>query len=1323
MDLAVSVMCQYARDVDAVLRSRSILLSSDLNAWLSFIQTVTEEPFKLSIPAAVCSSSLMKGILKIGKETDFDIDARSMQIILDGVDAIFSYEYFHQAELQTNIEQLSLMRNISFLLFSYCDVATDINATTAFTRNPTYESVQSRLQVTAIVLSQNASVVKEMLFPYQSTYKHTPTLDSGPYCLVSYDAAVYETRMVELLAMKSFFIVSGLFRNETDNSTTTVSRKKHFVMDLSKVEAPIARVTVEMFNVTCPHIGNNTSPFAVPCQNYSHYEVQCLDDYLGAWNFYCPPDLSTNLSCSRILDNVTSDYSESCGVEYLYNLNASIVCVCQKNLIPYFGDRIVVVEFRSVLVFVVIDFIETLFSIQFMSSSDILHNAMNISLLVIMVCILCAVLAYVDSVDAQQAKDALVDKKGLKKFSQADTEEENFVSKYLDADNMFPVIFRHDAFYQMFIEEIKKSHRWISLCFRHDAEYPRYLKFLFLLSVVNCMIFFNTLLFNWVHLDAERCGVFESVSECLKEPSKFSSHKSMCFWDREKELSSEHNMTTLSGYCYLSEPASSGDMVLTAAAISAFLSIPVVILLEVIVVYLLCQPGITPNQVVPSSLIGRKIDGDVSGIGRSRCGFLSRKKHSRVDIHSKEGLVYDMCIEIRQIVFDLKQYRMKLKSKALQDFDSRWGFTGSDIESFLLEIEEHLRRCTCAYANENKYEVVVGKSRRTFSAWFSFANDPLRPSFKSNVFCQLWDDILQARLKADIEIDFMHKSTKSNNDIKGDHMIMLFKQDLLQGIHSDVLAKLFVARLLSQSSSAMARMVARCCIPLSRGLRRLVGFILLFLLNVFFLLYILLFSLHQTDAGYQKEWLKGFLFWLVLELTFLSTMSMILCQMVPAFLAFKDLKEVHRLLRATVVAVFHDGDNSDGNGNDDAFRITAGEVVRDCERQITVQPVVACEEPFNTSPYFFVSRRLAEEFPDLIESKVIKQFRSVIPNRPYSHRHRPMHDNRVKLRWAAVVQSTTVVIAYTFMALMSTIPSLGYYVFSVIGWLLFGFLSHIGNFQVLGVHIRFSGYFFLVFVLLFYGCLFLIGQKAVKFVRKEFKVGRASLLTRDDIRLRVNKAKLLNAASRIGKLKVSELNKLNSVVPEDGNCGIAGEESKDERQVDDCKLQVIMDMSGTGEQNKVKTDFPAPYMNVSEDEEIETEDVKENQDRTAENSRIFSERQRLWEPLRLLVQEDSDSDSDEDIAIDFTAMNLQCIQSEDEYARQREHLSHAWKKERQLFEQIRDLVQEDSDSDNEEEEADNRDSSFDDSDERYTRRGCDTLEVLQSSNYLEPKSI
>ena len=64
VDLAAEIMCQYALDVGVVVKSRSELLSSELNTWLSHLQPVTDEPFRLSMLAANLSCKVYTGNIK-----------------------------------------------------------------------------------------------------------------------------------------------------------------------------------------------------------------------------------------------------------------------------------------------------------------------------------------------------------------------------------------------------------------------------------------------------------------------------------------------------------------------------------------------------------------------------------------------------------------------------------------------------------------------------------------------------------------------------------------------------------------------------------------------------------------------------------------------------------------------------------------------------------------------------------------------------------------------------------------------------------------------------------------------------------------------------------------------------------------------------------------------------------------------------------------------------------------------------------------------------------------------------------------------------------
>ena len=344
-NVVAEIMCIYADDVNNIVKTRSVLPTDDLEAWLSLLRNFVEEPFRLSMKAASCSAAVMQGILNISKDTNYDADADTMQAVLDGMDAIFSYEYFYRAELQTPLERQLIILNVSHLLYSYCHVATDVNRTTSVVGRPSYESFQTRLRVTAIVLPINSFEMQEVYVPYELSHLRIPTVETGPYCLVTYDKTAYASRVADLLAMNSFSVTSGPFLNGTENTSSWSDG--HFVVDLSEMEVTGSTEAVSEFNITCPLMrSNNSSSFFVPCVNFTHYEVQCSED-VGMWNFNCPDEMWTNMSCSRIIGNVTAEYSETCDVEFSWN--NSITCVCRKAMKVDYGDRFVAVEFRSVL--------------------------------------------------------------------------------------------------------------------------------------------------------------------------------------------------------------------------------------------------------------------------------------------------------------------------------------------------------------------------------------------------------------------------------------------------------------------------------------------------------------------------------------------------------------------------------------------------------------------------------------------------------------------------------------------------------------------------------------------------------------------------------------------------------------------------------------------------------------------------------------------------------------------------------------------------------------------------------------------------------------
>ena len=109
--------------------------------------------------------------------------------------------------------------------------------------------------------------------------------------------------------------------------------------------------------------------------------------------------------------------------------------------------------------------------------------------------------------------------------------------------------------------------------------------------------------------------------------------------------------------------------------------------------------------------------------------------------------------------------------------------------------------------------------------------------------------------------------------------------------------------------------------------------------------------------------------------------------------------------------------------------------MRENEVKFSVPPVEACDEVFSTCPYLFASQRVARAHPDLVESRVVAQFRSVVPNRPYSARVRPLRGHTVAQRWAAGVVRAGDLVARLTSSALSRAPQLLGVVSHVISWM------------------------------------------------------------------------------------------------------------------------------------------------------------------------------------------------------------------------------------------------------------------------------------------------
>jgi hypothetical protein len=122
------------------------------------------------------------------------------------------------------------------------------------------------------------------------------------------------------------------------------------------------------------------------------------------------------------------------------------------------------------------------------------------------------------------------------------------------------------------------------------------------------------------------------------------------------------------------------------------------------------------------------------------------------------------------------------------------------------------------------------------------------------------------------------------------------------------------------------------------------------------LFYIFLFALQQTSMR-QQAWLKSFLIWLVMEIFLIGTAVVYLTHiLIPSF-TFKDVKKIKNYLMQSFRNRRKHKKRTEGDSD--------------------------ASTPFNTASFLFVSYRLAQLYPDLLESQVIMNFSTTWPVQSY----------------------------------------------------------------------------------------------------------------------------------------------------------------------------------------------------------------------------------------------------------------------------------------------------------------------------------------------------
>ena len=191
------------------------------------------------------------------------------------------------------------------------------------------------------------------------------------------------------------------------------------------------------------------------------------------------------------------------------------------------------------------------------------------------------------------------------------------------------------------------------------------------------------------------------------------------------------------------------------------------------------------------------------------------------------------------------------------------------------------------------------------------------------------------RMRVEDELAYFKAAGVSKSQ-RSERLLYLFVKDLLTGVNGDIV-DMKVSR------------EKRKCKPVSKYLK-IFGWVIYLALNIGMLLFIYLFAMQQPKNR-QVAWLLSFVVWIVCQVFFVSSGVVFLLHIILPMITMKDISKIK--LKLT---------NEFNNLKTNTYSKSVVSNVNDMSTN------------FNAAKYFYVSNRIAKEFPDLLESQIVLQF-------------------------------------------------------------------------------------------------------------------------------------------------------------------------------------------------------------------------------------------------------------------------------------------------------------------------------------------------------------
>jgi hypothetical protein len=544
------------------------------------------------------------------------------------------------------------------------------------------------------------------------------------------------------------------------------------------------------------------------------------------------------------------------------------------------------------------------------------------------------------------------------------------------AEESLPQILGSKSFVAKMKVELKRHHRWLGVVYHYSNKLSRLLRVISLANNIIIMLFVQSLTYELTNGNDGTCERLTSEQSCLEPQSAYSTGQSKCFWDPS---------VGEDGKCGYIQPDNNVEVILFVAIFSALITTPFALLADKIIIHVLAAPTLSgKSKVKQLKVTDVKALEDASSIV-PRNVLKLKLKESKQKQEQEKKIWISALRKFESLTGELRKYR-----ELLTDPKERKEFEGKKqvLNSLLHFVNLFLLLLSDLWGiDENGNYKEPASSQSFFSKMKMFLVASITETQENTTVGDLiLSELENVETAIKTEKELFQKERLSERE-KGKRLLFLFQKDLMPGINGMILeSKDKRDALVINGSSRTAKMVA---------------WAFLIAVNTGMLFYILLFALSQ-DSHHQQAWGQSFALWLVVEVFLVSTVTVLLMQVLIPSLTMKDVAIIKKKLIVNVISFYKEMAKKKSQGTEEK------------EGQIGVE---IKSKVFNSAEYLFISNRLAHFYSDLRIAKMILGFQTPWPKQSYQY----ITDTSKKYerKFSALQRSLSIVVLFFLTSLLS----------------------------------------------------------------------------------------------------------------------------------------------------------------------------------------------------------------------------------------------------------------------------------------------------------------